>query len=122
MWNIFCICLFCTIVVHSVASSNICTSDVCEKESSRISALLNNNVDPCHNFHDFVCGKHIDEPSLLSEDETSDWTLSTAEDKMGKRLQSILSEKQQQNEPKPFKLAKRFYQSCMSMDARNKRG
>lgn len=121
MWNILCIYLFCIIVVHSVAPPNICTSDICVKEAARIKKSLNLSVDPCDNFHEFVCGKHIDEPSL-SEDKTSDWTLSTAQDKILKRLQLILSEKQQPNEPKAIKLAKTFHQSCMNMDARNKKG
>lgn len=121
MWNILGFYLFCIIVVHSVVPPNICTSDICVKESSRIAASLNNSVDPCENFHEFVCGKYIDEPSL-SEDKTSEWTLSTAKDEILKRLQLILSEKQQPNEPKSIKLAKTFHQSCMNMDARNEKG
>lgn len=101
--------------------ANVCLTEVCAKESALMRSYIDENIDPCHNFYDFACGKFIRD-TVLPEDKPIQMSFVQVQDKVQEQLQTILTEEPEENESKPFKLAKIFYKICMNETALNENG
>lgn len=101
--------------------ADICTTDICLEEATRMLSFLDESVDPCENVYDFACGKFLRD-TVIPEDKSSQGAFLEVSDKVNEQLQSALTEELQPNESKPFKLAKIFTKTCMNEAALNKKG
>lgn len=70
-------------------------------------------VNPCEDFYKFACGKYI-ENTIIPNEKYLVTPLSRIDDLVKEQLQRMLSEDPIPDEPKPFKLAKIMYKTCMA--------
>lgn len=78
-------------------------------------------VDPCEDFYKFACGKYI-ENTIIPHDKFLVTPLSKIDDMVKEQLQRMLSEDLIPDEPKPFKLAKIMYKTCMAKSTQSEEG
>lgn len=78
-----------------------------------ISEKMNRNVSPCDDFYQFVCGNFLSQ-ATIPNDKDFIGTLSIIKDEIQEQIKSILEEKSLPDDPRPFKLLKTFYVSCMN--------
>lgn len=100
---------------------NICSTEICVKESARMLNSIDESVNPCDNFYDFACG-NLKQVTLLPDNKESQTTFSLVQDIVDGQLRSILTEEPQSNEPEPFKLAKILTKTCMDEATLNAKG
>lgn len=100
---------------------NICSTEICVKESARMLNSIDESVNPCDNFYDFACGK-LKQITVLPDNKESQTTFSLIQDIVDGQLRSILTEEPQSNEPEPFKLAKILTKTCMDEATLNAKG
>lgn len=100
---------------------NICSTEICVKESARMLNSIDESVNPCDNFYDFACGK-LKQITVLPDNKESQTTFSLVQDIVDGQLRSILTEEPQSNEPEPFKLAKILTKTCMDEATLNAKG
>lgn len=107
-------------VVNSNAT-NICMTKGCVKASALVLDLIDENVDPCENFYEFACGKFL-RNTFIPDDKIAMMSFVLVQDKVLDQLRLVLNEKSQQNESKPFTLAKTFNTACMDQETLEKEG
>lgn len=106
---------------NSTDVSSVCTSAICESESITLLNFMDQMIDPCENFYDFACGKHIRE-TVLPEDKSNDISILSLRDKVREQLRDVLLEESPPNELHAFKLAKDFVKICMDNETLNAAG
>lgn len=107
--------------IDSSDNPNVCASETCANESINIMKYMDQTIDPCENFYDFVCGKYLRE-TILPEDKSSDLSFYQLGDKLREQLQDVLTEDSHPNEPHAFRLAKDFTKICLNEEALNAAG
>lgn len=117
------LCLACYVNCATVPNTdtNICTSTICESESIELLSYMDQTIDPCENFYDFVCGKYLRE-KVLPEDKSNDLSIFNLGDKVREEIRDVLSEESKPNELRAFKLAKDFQKICMDEETQNAAG
>lgn len=100
---------------------NICTTEICEKESAIMLSTLDENVDPCDNFYEFACGKFLRD-TILPEDKAIIMSFTQVQEIVEEQLRSVLTEKPQLNESNPFELAKIFNSACLNEESLKENG
>ena len=70
-------------------------------------------MEPCDDFYKFACGTFL-KNTVIPDDQTTVTTFSIISDKLHEKLRISIEEKSEPNEPKPFRLAKNFYNACMN--------
>lgn len=108
-------------IQNEINQLNICTTDICVKESARIRNSLNVSVEPCENFYDFVCEKYIHD-TVLPENKYKESAFSLVQDRIDKQMMDALFEETKPDEPNAFKLAKMFTKICMDEATLNAKG
>lgn len=101
--------------------NEICTSELCEMESTKMQSYMNENVNPCENFYEFACGKYL-RNTKLPDDRDLEISVTQVQDKVDEQLQSVLTEEFQSSETKPFRLAKMLTKTCMDEAMLNEKG
>lgn len=110
-----------SVVNSNVTNINICMTKGCVKASALVLDLIDENVDPCENFYEFACGKFI-RNTFIPDDKIAMMSFVHVQDKVLDQLRLILNEKSQQNESKPFTLAKTFNAACMDLETLEREG
>lgn len=107
--------------INEIPDVNICSSDSCSKASDKMLSKMDESVNPCEDFYEFACGEYLRKTDI-PEDKSSLTSFSIIQDEVDKQLEKILTEEPQQNETKPFKLAKIFTKTCLDEATLNERG
>ncbi|XP_043263785.1 neprilysin-2 isoform X2 [Colletes gigas] len=92
---------------------DICYTPECVHTASGILKNMDTEVEPCDDFYDFACGGFL-KNTHIPDDKTSVNTFTEISDKLQNQLRSSIEEKSAPNEPKPFRLAKNLYKSCIN--------
>lgn len=95
------------------SDANICTTDICAIEASRMLNALDASVDPCDDFYEFACGKLIRNTQLPAM-KTSQTVFSEVQEIVNSQIESILMIEPEPNEPKATKLSKIFAKVCIN--------
>lgn len=102
-------------------STNVCQTPGCVHAASEMLKLLDESVDPCDDFYNFACGKFIQNTKIPSEAANID-SFSIVNEKLKKQIFNIITEESKDGEPRPFTLARSYYQSCMNKTIIEERG
>ena len=98
---------------ENIKNIGICMTPACVHSASKMLEMMDVSVDPCENFYNFACGSFVKDTNIPDE-EVSVNTFSVIEDKLQEQLRILVSEKINENEAEPFKLAKKVYKACMN--------
>lgn len=101
--------------------TDICMTKGCVKASALIFDLIDENVDPCHNFYEFACGKFL-KNTFIPDDKIAVMSFLQVQDKVLGQLRAVLNERSLPNESKPFTLAKTFNVACMDEQILEEKG
>lgn len=94
---------------------DFCVTKYCASDSEILfhAATQNTSVDPCTDFKEFSMGTFIKEQEL-PESYFSVGLLPETQRLHERRLQKLLEENDQKNDPRVFKVMKNFYEKCNS--------
>lgn len=117
----FLLAIFVNCSTASNPITNVCVTDTCKKESSKLKSYMDLTVDPCQNFYDFACGTYIKTGELPKERH---FYISMLESdvKLSQRMNDTLSGEFKSNELHASKLAKDFFDTCMDTATLNAAG
>lgn len=82
---------------------------------------MEDSIEPCDDFYSFACGEFV-ESTTIPDEKVSVNTFSVIGDKLQEQLRSLISDKIDPNDSKPFNLAKNLYQACMNKTSIESRG
>ena len=74
---------------------------------------MNENADPCDDFHEFACGGFV-RKTEIPDDKVRIGSFDIQNEELKGQIREMLSKDIQSNELRAFKLAKTLYQSCMN--------
>ncbi|XP_033213002.1 neprilysin-2-like isoform X1 [Belonocnema kinseyi] len=94
-------------------AKDICLTPGCIHTASKILDNIDPAVEPCDDFYKFACGKFL-KSTVIPDDQTTVTTFSVISDRLQEQLRISIEEEIKPDEPKPFKLAKNLYKSCMN--------
>ncbi|CAL1682614.1 unnamed protein product [Lasius platythorax] len=109
------------VIQKSPECDDICLTPGCVATASQILKNMDHNVEPCDDFYKFACGGFLGTTSI-PDDKTSVNAFSVIVDALLEQLRTSIEEESPPNEPRPFKLAKDFYEACMNKTAIEERG
>ncbi|XP_044018489.1 neprilysin-2-like isoform X2 [Aphidius gifuensis] len=110
-----------TPTVIKAPDSDVCYTTGCVHAASKVLSNMDENIEPCDDFYGFACGKFI-KTTIIPDDKVSVNTFSVISDKVQEQLRISIEEPTYKDEPKPFKLAKNLYKSCMNKSEIEKQG
>ncbi|XP_053996829.1 neprilysin-4-like isoform X2 [Hylaeus anthracinus] len=90
----------------------MCQSEECVKTAARIIEAMNRSVDPCDDFYKFACGGWITK-NPIPQSQTSWDQLSLLREELLKNLRILLEEPDNEDDPKPVKMARALYRTCL---------
>ncbi|XP_066597327.1 neprilysin-2 isoform X2 [Prorops nasuta] len=96
-----------------VDSGDVCFTPGCVHTASKVLENMDKDVEPCDDFYKFACGGFL-KSTTIPDDKTSVNTFSIISDKLQEQLRSSIEAERVPNEPKPFRLVKDLYKSCMN--------
>jgi predicted metalloendopeptidase len=74
---------------------------------------MNFSVRPCDDFYQFACGR-FEKNVIIPDDSGSVNTINMIEGRVLGQLHTILNSEINENEIRPFKMAKKFFRQCMN--------
>ncbi|XP_076240019.1 uncharacterized protein LOC143182696 [Calliopsis andreniformis] len=95
--------------------------DALNRTTNKSKRSMNETVDPCDDFYEYACGQWAN--NNPSPENVSSWSLwSMVQKRIDKQVEELIND-----EPKPddifaIKLTKKWYQSCMDIEAEERRG
>lgn len=98
-----------------------CKTAGCVKAASKIIERIDETVDPCENFYEFACGNFL-KNTVLPDDKVTLDSFSIVRDIVDDQLKTIINEKSDPKESKPFRLAKDYNAACLNKDIIAERG
>jgi Peptidase family M13 len=96
---------------RKAVNQQVCTTDVCYKESENIKSKMDTSVSPCEDFYQFSCGKFKPE---IPKEKTSINQFTLLQDELLIKLNMSMSEKPKESDIEPVKNVKKFYRACMN--------
>jgi len=106
---------------HPNQQSEYCFTKGCVRTAAEVIEKMDDSVDPCDDFYRFACGTYLDN-TVIPDDRTRTSMFSVLGDKLEDQVRGLLEKKSGVEEPKPFKMAKSIYQSCMNTELIEERG
>jgi len=100
---------------NSIADSDYCLTKGCINTAADLLNKLDQSANPCDNFYQFACGSFIEE-TVIPDDRTRTSMFSVLGDKLDVQVRGLLEGEIKPEEPKPFKMAKSVFQSCMDKE------
>ena len=82
-------------------------------EAAELLGNMNQKVDPCEDFYSFACGG-FESKHVIPDKQSSVTTFSLISDEVNAQLKNLIERPIKENEAEPFKLVKKFYQSCLN--------
>lgn len=106
---------------HHKDTGDICLTAGCVHAASHVLDQIDDSIEPCDDFYGFACGNFI-KNTMIPDEKVSVNTFSLIGDKLQEQLRSLISEKIDPNDSKPFNLAKNLYTACMNKSLIEERG
>lgn len=100
---------------------DVCETDGCKKAAAKVIESIDESVDPCSNFYKFACGKFV-KNTPIPEDKVTVDSFSIVRDLVQDQLRTIINEKSDPRESKPFRLAKDYNAACLNKEVIEQRG
>ena len=107
--------------MENVGDKNYCFTKGCIQTAADLLDKLDQTANPCQDFYQFACGGYV-EKTIIPDDRTRTSMFSAVGDKLNEQLRTLLESKIIESDPKPFRLAKSMFQSCMNKDIIEERG
>ena len=98
-----------------VAKDDYCLTSGCVKTAAEIIKNMDREANPCSDFYQFACGGFMERTSI-PDDRTRMSSFSVLGDELLTQVRMLLEEESYPGEPKPFRMAKDVYKSCMDKD------
>lgn len=89
---------------------NVCKSPTCVKEAGRILSHIDESVNPCKDFHQFVCGNFI--KSLNGDDSLEEPTVIKLRRKIA--MESLYLEESKESDHKMVKFVRNMFRGCIN--------
>lgn len=74
---------------------------------------MNQNIDPCYDFYQFVCGNFIKEYNIINEAMIIN-TFSIAQREVSTQIYNEIRKSISSKDPSAFAKPKMYYQNCMN--------
>jgi len=100
---------------HPVNTPGVCLTKGCISTAADVLEKMDTKVNPCDDFYKFACGTYIDE-TVIPDDRTRTSMFSVLGDKLEEQVRGLLEGDIHEEEPKPFKMAKAVFKSCMNTE------
>merc|ERR1719285_896276 len=97
---------------NSLSNDDYCFTKGCIQTAADLLDKLDQRADPCQDFYQFACGTFIQE-TVIPDDRTRTSMFSILGDKLDLQVRGLLEGEIKPDEPKPFRMAKAVFQSCM---------
>jgi len=107
--------------VQNVGDKQFCFTEGCVKAAADLMEKMDKTANPCEDFYQFACGGYMDK-TVIPDDRTRTSMFSEVGDKLNEQLRTLLGSPIEGSDPKPFKLAKSMFQSCMNKQKIEERG
>lgn len=103
---------------------SVCTNEVCQSISQRISEGIDTTVNPCEDFYEFSCGNWI-RRNPIPDDRSwwSPWSISRIQ--LKRQIRKLLDEDYDKSDPSVLPSVKKavdLYKGCLDMETREKMG
>ena len=101
--------------VEEYKKLDVCYSEICMTDSKKIMAQAThkNDSDPCLDFSNFACG-HFNAYRPINDRYFTVGFESDLQAQWNDYMRRILKQKIQEDEPKIFKIVKKYYQKCVN--------
>ena len=93
----------------------VCLTKGCVNAASELIQSIDESVDPCSNFYQFVCGNYMKE-AKIPDHKSDTGTFSLVADQLNKRLRQIFESAPAAKDPKAYQNVRNIYQSCMDTE------
>ncbi|XP_031783498.1 neprilysin-2 [Nasonia vitripennis] len=90
-----------------------CTTSSCALEANHFLSIMNQNINPCDDFYQFVCGNFIKEKSIIDE-ATIINTFSIAQREVSTQIYNEIRTNVNSKDLSAFAKPKIYYQNCMN--------
>ena len=91
--------------------ANVCRTAECKMFGKQLKQMINDSVDPCDDFYEFVCGKYS-RSERIDGDEVSTGVLEKADQQIQEILRKQLSAKNKKRDPQSIKYAANMFKAC----------